>query len=146
MEFVPLLGKQLKDDDIIDVLGWGEMEVVYDFDRLHENQPDRYWATAKKRGVQFGFDAHQSLEVIFLYAAPTGDFSAVDPSESDIPFFSTFTEVERYAAQEMAEVTKGEAEFLGSRRRWVRLDYPSHSLHYEFQDGPLALVTVSKPK
>jgi hypothetical protein len=146
MKFLPLLGKRLKDDEIIDFLESAEMEVVYDFDRLHENQPDKYWATAKDRGVQFGFDADQSLELIFLYAVPAEDFSAVDRSESDVPFFSTVAEAEMYAAQEKAGVTKGEAEFLRSRRHWVRLACPNHSLHYEFREGFLTLVTVSKAK
>ena len=37
-----LLGKKLKDDDILDVLEDYEIEVVYDFDRSHENIEDIY--------------------------------------------------------------------------------------------------------
>jgi hypothetical protein len=56
MEFLPLLGKHLKDDEVIEVLEWANMEVVYDFDRLHENTPDVYWASATAEGFQFRFD------------------------------------------------------------------------------------------
>jgi hypothetical protein len=146
MKFLSLLGKQLKDDAVIDVLEWGDMKVVYDFDRLHEDQPDKYWAAAKNRGVQLRFDAEQILDVIFLYAAPAEGFSAVERSDSDVSFFSSVAEAEKYASHEKVRVAKGEAEFLGLRRAWVRLDYGSHSLHYEFQDSVLVRVTVSKAK
>ena len=142
MRFIPLLGKPLKDDDIIEILDWGEMDVIYEFDRLHENQPDRYSAAWRTRGIQLGFDVHQRLDVIFLYAVPTDGFSAFDNSECDIPFFSSPSEAEKHAAT--ARLSKGEAVFLGVLRHWVRLDFPSHSAHYEFQEGVLTLVTLSR--
>jgi hypothetical protein len=39
MQYLPLLGKHLKDDDVVEVLEWADAEVVYDFDRTHENMP-----------------------------------------------------------------------------------------------------------
>jgi hypothetical protein len=144
MKFLPLLGKQLKDEAVIEVLEWGEMEVVYEFDRLHENQPDRYWAVAKDLGFQMGFDAHQTLEVIFLYAAPADGFSAVDRSDCDITFFASVVEVENYGARVKVRVAKGEAEFLGVRRHWAKLDDGDRTLHYEYQGSLLRVVTISK--
>ena len=40
MHLLPVLGKSLKDDDVIDILDDMEMDVIYDFDRLHEGQPE----------------------------------------------------------------------------------------------------------
>jgi hypothetical protein len=54
MNFLALLGKKLKDDDVIELFERAHIHVVCDFDRSHENVPDRYWAAAKKEGFQFG--------------------------------------------------------------------------------------------
>lgn len=146
MEFLRLLGSQLKDDAIIDVLEWGEMEVVYDFDRLHENQPDKYWAASKKHGFQFGFDSEQRLRVVFLYAEPRDGFSAIDRTDCDIAFFSTIADIEASAPCESTRITKGRAEFLGVGREWAKIDCGTYTVHYEFQAGTLAMVTVSNAK
>ena len=70
MQLLPLLGRQLKDDDVIAILEGFEMEVVYDFDRLHEGQPDKYWASSEPAGFQLGFDAGQTLYICFLHITP----------------------------------------------------------------------------
>ena len=144
MNFLPLLGKQLKDDDVVDVLECAEMDVVYDFDRLHENIPDKYWAASKKQGFQFGFDTDQILRVIFLYVAPIDGFTSVARSDCDVSFFATTDEAEAYGAEQKLRTTKGKTDFLGARRDWVRLEFERHSVHYEFRGGSLRLVTVTK--
>jgi hypothetical protein len=123
-----------------------DIKVVYDFDRLNENQPDQYWASAKRLGLQLGFDANQMLNVIFLHVLPSEGYDAVDRSACDIPFFSNVAEVEKHGAREHLRVTTGNAEFLGVQRHWARLEDKRHSLHYEFRDGSLALVTISLAK
>ena len=87
MNLSSLLGKKLKDDDILDVLEDYEIEVVYDFDRSHENIEDIYWAPAKDAGVQLRFDQSQILDTIFCYAIPLEGFSmnAPDYLNPDIP-------------------------------------------------------------
>jgi hypothetical protein len=146
MKYLPLLGKHLKDDDVIDVLEWADVEVVYDFDRTHENIPDRYWASAKTKGLQLGFDENQTLEAIFLYAVSLDGFSAVDREDCDVRFFSSIAEVERQGVIEGVPVVKGKAELLGVRREWARLEYRSHTLHYEFTGGGLSMVTASNAR
>ena len=144
MKFLPLLGKALKDDEVIDVLEHAEMEVVYDFDRLHENTPDKYWAESKKDGYQLRFDADQILVAIFLYVAPTDGFTPVRPNNCDVSFFATTGDAEAYGAEHKLHTTKGGADFLGAWRDWVRLEYERYSVHYEFRDGGLTRVTVTK--
>jgi hypothetical protein len=94
MQLLPLLGRQLKDDHVIDVLEGFDMEVVYDFDRLHEGQPDKYWASSKPVGLQLGFDAAQTLDVVFLYISSSDGFAAFSQRDIDIPIFMTAAEVE----------------------------------------------------
>jgi hypothetical protein len=146
MQYLPLLGKHLKDDDIVDVLEWADAEVIYDFDRTHENMPDKYWATAKSHGFRLGFDADQALEVIFLHATALEGFSPIDRVACDIPFFSSISEVESHGTKQRVRTVKGASDFLGVKRDWVRLEYDRHTLHYEFRDGLLALVTISKSR
>jgi hypothetical protein len=144
MQFLPLLGKQLKDNDVIDVLEGFEMEVVYDFDRLHEGQPDKYWASSKQAGFQLGFDAGQSLDVCFLHITPSDGLAAFSLRDSDIPLFTTTAEFQSFGESQGLQVSKGRSEFMGVARDWVRLGFATHSVHYEYHGGRLALVTISR--
>lgn len=40
------------------------MDVVYYFDRLHENTADSYSSSAESAGFEFGFDKRQVLSVM----------------------------------------------------------------------------------
>ena len=144
MNFLPLLGKMLKDDEVIEILEGSDMEVVYDFDRLHENMPDIYWATSKPKGLQFRFDDSQRLEVVFLHITPGDGFAAVSQHDCDVPFFGCKHDVEAFGEAQHLQITKGSADFLGVSREWVRLGFASHSIHYEFRAGSLALVSISR--
>lgn len=146
MQLLPLLGRQLKDEGVIEVLEGLDMEVVYDFDRLHEGQPDKYWAASKQAGFQLGFDADQSLDVCFLYITPSDGFAAFSQIDSDIPLFTTAAEVQSFGESQGLQVSKGKAEFMGIARDWVRLGFSTHSVHYEYHGGRLALVTVTRGK
>src|ERR1700733_11536798 len=100
MNFLPLLGKRLKDDDIIELLEYSDAEVTYDFDRLHDNMPDQYWAKCEKRGIELGFDENQILVTTFLYLRRQGDYDAVSATElSDVRIFSSVAEVEANCAE-----------------------------------------------
>jgi hypothetical protein len=92
MHVLPLLGKATKDDVVIDLLEDLEMSVIYDFDRLHEGQPDKYWAAAKQAGIQLRFDESQTLDVIFLYIVPDEGFAAYKQRDLDIPIFASIPE------------------------------------------------------
>ena len=144
MQFIPLLGKRLKNDEIIEILEGSEMDVIYDFDRLHEGQPDKYWAASKKGGFQFRFDEAQTLDVIFLYIAPSDDYAAISRHDCDISFFTSGGEAQASGESQRLLVTKGRADFLGVSREWVRLGFVSHSIHYEFHGSSLARVTIMR--
>lgn len=144
MHFLPMLGKKLKDIEVIEVLERLDMDVIYDFDRLHEGQPDQYWAASKSEGFQFKFDETQTLVTVFLHLAPSDGFPAMSRYDCDIPFFTTAEEVQKYGQTRHLAVTKGSADFLGVRRVWVRLGFASYSAHYEFHGESLAQITLTR--
>ena len=146
MKFLPLLGKRLKDDEVLDILESLDMHVIYEFDRLHEGQPDVYWTAAKQEGFQLRFDEAQRLGAIFLHITPSDGFGPISQQDCDIPFFATKQEVESFDEAQLLQVTKGSAGFLGISREWVRLEFASHSIHYEYHAGNFALVTISRKR
>jgi hypothetical protein len=144
MQFISLLGKKLKNDEMIEILEGLEMDVIYDFDRLHEGQPDKYWAASKESGFQFRFDETQTLDVIFLYVVASDGYAAISRHDSDVSFFSSGREAQTSGEARHLLVAKGCADFLGVNREWVRLGFTSYSVHYEFHGGNLARVTITK--
>ena len=96
MQLLPLLGRQLKDGDVIDILDSMEMDVIYEFDRLHEGQPDKYWAASQEAGIQLRFDAAQTLDTIFLHITPSDGFAAFSQRDCDVTLFTTTAEAQAF--------------------------------------------------
>ena len=144
MRLIPLLGKQLKDDEVIDLLDCLDMEVIYDFDKLREGQPDKYWASSKEAGIQLRFDAAQALDAVFFYIATGDGFTAFSQSDCDVPLFASIAEAQAFGDAQHLQLTNGRADFLGVPREWVRLGFPAYASHYEFHGGRLALVTITR--
>lgn len=145
MNFLCYLGDQLKSDEIIEVLEWADMKVIYAFDRLQENTPDVYWASAYSHGFQFRFDEKQILDTIFLHIEPTEEFGPLDQEEEcDVPCFSSLKEAQVHGVQNGWPATTGKADFLGMTREWIRFQVGEHAFHYEFRKGKLAMVTLSQ--
>jgi hypothetical protein len=143
MNVVPLLGSNLKSDDVIELLEHWDAEVVYDFDRLNENTPDRYHVTAKVAGIELLFDDCQVLITAFLRILPSDGFSAFDIDNSDIRRWSSIHEARSVAKSSGLTATEGQTTFLGIPRDWIRFNYQTHIVHYEFVTGRLNLVTVT---
>jgi hypothetical protein len=144
MKFLPLLGKKLKDDEVIEILEGLDMKVIYDFDRLHENMPDIYWATSKPKGFQLRFDEAQRLDVIFLHITPSEGCAAFSQRDCDIPFYKSKQEATEFGEAQRLQLAKGDTDFQGVSREWVLLGFAAYSIHYEFHAGHLALVTISR--
>jgi hypothetical protein len=144
MKFLPLLGKKLKDDEMIEILEYFDMEVIYEFDRSHENMPDIYWAASKSKGFQFRFDEAQTLDTMFFYIVPDEGFAACAQRDSDVPIFTTAAEVQIFGKAQRLQISKGKADFLEVSRDWIRLGFGAYSVHYEFRAGSLARVTISR--
>jgi hypothetical protein len=147
MKFLSLIGMRLKDDEVIEVLEDFDMSVEYEFDRSHENMPDRYWASSKTHGLQLGFDEAQILETVFIYRSHIEGFTPFSHDGCDINLFGTIEEVERWAHENGLVTQKGEPkEFQGVWREWVRAEREGKCIHYEFRhDGP-SMVTLFRKK
>lgn len=138
MNLFSLLGLALKSDEVIELIEDEQVNVVYDFDRLHENAPDVYWASSPQAGFELEFDARQVLRTIFMYALPRGRFSAISPSIAGVPFYQTFA-VASAGFQDHSIPFRTSAEGQG----WIKGDFGTYQLHYEFDgEGALSLVTV----
>jgi hypothetical protein len=144
MQILPLLLKPLKDDAILEILDWSDAEVIYDFDRSHENIPDVYWAHLKARGICLRFDENQILDTIYLYAQGIEGYTALDKTEiDDITFWPNHSDVRVYATKNnLAHQTGERPASLPPKGQWIRIEQPLYSLHYEFREEELTLVTI----
>ena len=143
MNFVPLLNASLKSDEVLELLDSWDCDVVYDFDRTQENIPDQYWVKAEEQGVQMRFDGKQLLKTVFLYVVESDGISAIDLSTTDIPSFSSLSDIRTHAKAHGINTSEGQEDFLGELRDWIRLELDTHHIHYEFRSGLLSLATLS---
>lgn len=143
MNYLSLLGSHLKSEHVLDLLEPYDIEVIYDFDRFHENTPDQYWTTIEELGLRLKFDEHRILTDLFLFLEPVGVFPSSDTRISGIRYFESKQEVRDFAIERDVVIREGKSEFFGSVEDWIRLDYPTHSIHYDFGDGALKKVTLS---
>jgi len=144
---IEYIGLNLKDDDVVDLLEHHEMEVIYHFDRLHENSPDQYTSAAPGGGFELRFDDRQVLTTIFCYVEERDDFLAVDPSVVGIALFTSPAEARTVGEREGVNCKhKSDVEFLGRRLTWVSFEKGNRKMHYEYSDNGLSLVTLSLPE
>jgi hypothetical protein len=77
-----LLGAKLKSDFINDLFETYDVDVVYSYDRTHENIEDEYFAEIPQMGLEFIFDACQTLKTLFMKKV---EHTGYNPFESDDP-------------------------------------------------------------
>lgn len=145
MKYIELLGKHLKSNDVIDVLECDDLDVTYDFDRFHENQPDVYWVASKAEGVQMRFNENQTLDTLFFYIQPDDGFSPCKIDSLGVPVFDSRDSARAYAAASGLPVTEGEADFLGVHRKWIKINFGSHLHHSEFRGAKLHGMSAFLP-
>lgn len=141
MKLVSYLERMLKDDAVIELLEHYDMEVIYQFDRLHENTADAYSSGARSAGFQLQFNEHQVLDTVWAYVKPRDGYVAVEPSILGVPCYSSFAEAVA-AAQALGLPLSKPA---SGSEAWIRLEGDRNWHHYEFADGELALVTLMLP-
>lgn len=137
MKLAEYIGLPLKSDAVIDLLEDFDVNVMYDFDRLHENTPDSYSASAREAGFEMRFNADQILDVIWCYIQPRHGFSAVDPEDIGVPSFDSFIDAKSYARESGLETAEA-----GDGASWLRVEHKTLSIHYEFSENRLALLTL----
>ncbi len=142
MNLSKLLNCSLKSDELIDLFEHYEVDVIYSYDRLYEGMEDSYYGSINELGLQFSFDEHQMLRTIFIYVEDNEEFEKANLSEFAISAHNDKLSVIKYAKENGIECTEGEANFLGVKRAWAKLAYSNYSIHYEFREGILGLITL----
>ena len=141
MTALSLLARSLKSDEVIELLEEYDVDVVYAFDRVHENTPDFYWASIKDAGIQLRFNEHQQLDTAFCYLIPRHGSSAIQPESIGVPIFDSFPTAERacqsYGLRYQASCAGG---------LWLKIFGDGHDTHYEFSNGCLSMVTLMLPR
>jgi hypothetical protein len=144
-----LLGKKLKEEEILQLLEDYQVgNVVYSFDRLREGASDEYWAEAKSAGFALRFDQNQALDTVFCYVSPIDGFAPVDLEGVGMPAFATVQAAKDAAEAQGIAQSAGHANVavLGLKTSWVRHEHPAVWAHYEFRDGRLAMISLSRPR
>ena len=127
----------------MDILEIFDVEVIYDFDRLHENMPDAYWAHFKKQGFLLNFDAEQKLSTIFLYLEDLEGFTPIATDQlEDIQVFRDVEEVKSHAAVHGFVFREGGQREGESAKSWARFDSSTTAIHYEFGGRKLIRITI----
>ena len=146
MDLSALLGHKLKDDDVIEILEGYDIEVVYEFDRLHDNLPDVYWASVREAGFQLRFNEDQVLGTIFCYVVAKDGFSPIAPAIIGAPVYKTFDDAEQACKSHGLRYSTSDATKAPPHRHWwLRVEAPEHWSHYQLENGLVALVTLSRP-
>lgn len=143
MRLADYLGKQLKSEEVVDLIEANGLEVVYEIDRLREGAPDSYHVSDKSTGFQMLFDESQRVQTIFCYAQPEGGFSAIEPAIVGVPFLHSIAEVEATGRTMECEFSSKEGiEFLGRELSWAKLTFGARAWHYEFENAALRKITL----
>ncbi|MDH4458237.1 MAG: hypothetical protein QE272_06010 [Nevskia sp.] len=141
MNLSKLLGLKLKDDEMLDVLEEnGIEEVVYEFDRTHENMPDLYWAGAKKEGFLLRFNQHQICDAVFCYIEPSEGYNKINPELIGVTTYGSFASAEQECKRLNLSYSVAKPEM---QRSWLRIDDGPFRRHFQFKGGALFRVTLS---
>lgn len=143
MKLVDYLGKDLKSDEMIDLLQTRELEVIYDFDRFHEGAPDEYSITDAAAGFQMSLDENQKVRTVFCYMSAEDGISAVDREIIGVPVLNSIDDVRRASDTMECEFSSNEGiAFLGRILSWAKLTFGARAWHYEFESGALRKITL----
>jgi len=141
MKHLDLLGSELKSDFLCDLFETYDVQVVYEYDRTHENLADVYRAEIPDLGLQFVFDEGQLLQTLFMQPVEVTTFNPFEVDER-IQRFASKREARRYAENNGMRITEGTADFMGEQRDWIRLESDTRSIHYEYVHSGLRMITL----
>ncbi len=146
MNLSSYLGGRLKDDSVLELLECHDLEVIYHFDRIHENTPDFYTSSCLEGGFELRFDENQILSTVFCYIDPRDGFSPIEASIVGVPLYGSLADAQTAASQFQVAITVREnVESLGRVFSWVRLEFSDHWRRYEYSSGSLSEVTLMLP-
>jgi len=142
MKYLDLLGIALKDDRLCDLFETYDVEVVYEYDRTHENLADEYRAEIHDLGLQFVFDDKQRFKTLFIRQVEASTFNPFDEDDGALKQFGSKAEALQHAKASGDTTTEGKANFMGEEKDWVRFEHGSYSVHYEYVGSKLSMITI----
>ena len=147
MQFSRLLGRKLKSDEVIELLEHFDIDVIYRFDRSHEGV-DIYWASAYEEGFQLRFDAEQTLDVVFLYMVERDGFKPVKRDEVEVPIFASFVDAKENFEASGIEYASSPDDDQSHKlyQRWIKSKSDNQTVHYDFVNKRLQLITMALVK
>ena len=144
MSLISLLGSHLKSDEVIDLLEEHDAQVFYDFDRLHEGTPDKYYVVLNDQGFELGFDEAQILTTIWCHIVGDESTEPVDTQLIGVPLYASVSAVQSEAQQaDLACELPTVPEMQG---KWAKIVSDHFSVHYSFANGNLDRVTLQLRK
>ena len=143
MTHLELLGYDLKSDFLNDLFETYDVQVVYRYDRTHEGIADEYLAEIQELGLEFIFDERHVLTTLFWKQVEVTTFNPFEADPS-MPAFLAKEEATRYARDNGLKTTEGTAEFSGEQKVWIRIERDTHSIHYEYIDADLRMITLQR--
>ena len=142
MKYLDLIGVDLKNDVLCGLFETYDVQVVYEYDRTDENLPDEYRAEIPDLGLQFVFDENQVFKTLFMQPVEVDTFNPFNEDDERLKRFDSKAEALRYASDNGERVTEGKAEFMREERDWIRFEHGSYSIHYEYVDSKLRMITI----
>lgn len=142
MKYFDLLKTELKSDVLCDLFQAYDVQVIYEYDRSGENLPDEYHAEIPELGLQFVFDYKQVLRTLFLIMTDVSVQNPLDGEDERIRKFTSKSEALSYAVANDIRSSEGTAEFMGEQKEWVRFASDTYSIHYEYVDSELRMITL----
>ena len=142
MKFLDLIGVDLKNEVLCDLFETYDVKVVYECDRTHEGLPDEYRAEIPDLGLQFVFDEQQVFKTLFMEQVEVSTFNPFNEDDEKLKRFCSKAEASQYATDNGERTLEGKADFMGEERDWIRFEYDNYSIHYEYVDSKLRLITI----
>lgn len=141
MKLISYLNKSLKSEELIDLFESNEVDVIYMYDGMYEGRSDEYIAVIKELGIQFIFNENQILSTIFIHLK-NEEFQSANLEDLDLSAFDSKNDLMKYAQKNSLKYSEGMAVLFGQEREWLKLDFLSYTVHYEFRENSLSLVTL----
>jgi len=142
MKYLDLIGIDLKNDVLCDLFETYDVQVIYEYDRTHEGLPDEYRAEIPDLGLQFVFDEKQKFTTLFMQQIDAKTFNPFDGDDERLKKFKSMADAYQHAKDKNIRITEGKANFMGEEKDWIRFEYGSYSIHYEYVQSKLRMITI----
>jgi hypothetical protein len=118
---------------------------VFRYDRNHEGMDDEYIAEVSEMGLEFIFDSSQRLTTLFMKNVGHTGFNPFNGFDPRTVLFKTGIEAMEWAQERSIDAIHQESrkdDIFGVIPEWVKLNFETFYIHYQFQDNSVETVTL----